>query len=111
MPTTKEIKKYRIFLASHPSFNEWQANIFLCQQDGTVVVDLRFVTNPNQYAGLAKINLTTASLFYCGVDRLAWFVDVLRNEKPLYAVLYPGTPPRMLLQTDPEPVGETEAGG
>jgi hypothetical protein len=28
-------------------------------------------------------------LIYVGIERYAYFVDILRNEKPLFAVLYP----------------------
>ena len=110
MATLKEINSYQLFVASHPQFNEWQANILL-RKDNTVVVDVRFVPDPGYWASHGNINANGISLIYVGIERYSWFVDILRNEKPLFAVLYPAvgaTPVRLLLQTSSEPVGEAE---
>lgn len=110
MPTIKPINNYRIHVSSFPQFNEWIANIYL-YQDNTLVVDLRFVANPASVIQFSSLNPNGISLIYANIERLSWFVDTLRNEKPLSAVLYPGTgtmPPRMLLQTSLEPIGEVE---
>ncbi len=37
-----------------------------------------------------------------------WYVDLLRNEKPVYAVIYDDQPVFMFLHTGAEPVGEGE---
>ncbi|HEX7313927.1 MAG TPA: hypothetical protein VF297_08390 [Pyrinomonadaceae bacterium] len=111
MAFTKSINKYQIYLSSHPQFNEWQANIIL-RMDNTLVVDLRFVADPASLVNIGYANETGVSLIYVGIERLAWFVDVLRHEKPLFLTFYPKsgtTPARMLLQTSSdEPVGEQE---
>lgn len=111
MATVKSINKYQIYLASHPQFNEWIANVLL-RQDNTLVVDARFVADPETWESFASVNPNGVSTLYFPIERLAWVVDVLRNEKPLFAVLYDKTasnPARMLLQTGPgEPIGETE---
>ena len=110
MATVKPINRYQIYVASHPRFNEWHANIML-KQDNAVVVDVRFVPDPDNFLSFSSINPNGVSQIYVGIERYLWFVDLLRNEKPLTAVLYPpaGTaPPRLLLQTDSEPIGESE---
>jgi hypothetical protein len=110
MSTLKPINGYQLYLSSYPQFNEWQANILL-RQDNLVVVDVRFVGDPANWASRGSINPDGISLIYVGIERYPWFVDMLRNEKPLFAVLYPpvgSVPPRLLLQTGAEPVGESE---
>jgi len=107
---SREINNYQLFVASHPQFNEWQANIML-RKDNTVVVDVRFVADPAKYASLGSVVSNGVSLIYVGVERYLWFIDVLRNEKPLWALLYPADstmPPRMLLQTGVELAGEAQ---
>ncbi len=110
MATLKAINNYQLFVASHPQFNEWQENVLL-RQDNTLIVDVRFVADPANWASRGSINPNGVSLIYVGTERYPWFVDVLRNEKPLFAALYPASgtvPPRLLLQTGPEPAGENE---
>ena len=112
MATLKSINKYQIYLASHPQFNEWIANIILRQQDNTLIADVRFVADPDTWVSFGSVSPNGSATIYVGIERLPWFVDVLRNEKPLFVVLYDKTasnPARMLLQTGPgEPIGETE---
>ena len=112
MATSKSINKYQIYLASYPQFNEWQANIIL-RKDNTLVADLRFVADPETWVSFGSVNPNGISTLYFAIERFPWFVDVLRNEKPLFVVLYDKTvsnPARMLLQTGPgEPIGETES--
>jgi hypothetical protein len=110
MATLKPINKYQLYVSSHPQFNEWQANVLL-RQDNALIADVRFVAQPENWASRGSINPSGVSLIYVGIERYPWFVDILRNEKPLFAVLYPASatePPRLLLQTAPEPIGETE---
>jgi hypothetical protein len=110
MATIKPINNYQLYVSSHPQFNEWQANILL-KQDNMLVVDLRFVVDPDNWASRGSILPNGISIIYVGIERYSWFVDILRNEKPLSAVLYPPTgpdPPRILLQTGAEPIGEME---
>jgi hypothetical protein len=110
MATIQQFNSYQVYIASHPQFNEWQANIKL-RLESTLVVDIRFVGDPANWANRGAVNPGGISTIYVGSERFPWFVDILRNEKPLYAVLYPPThtaPPLMLLQTGTEPVGEAE---
>ena len=110
MATLKPINNYQLYVVSHPQFNEWQANVIL-RQENAAVVDVRFVADPENWANRGSINPSGVSQIYVGIERYPWFVDILRNEKPLFAVLYPASgavPPRLLLQTGPEPIGETE---
>jgi hypothetical protein len=37
-----------------------------------------------------------------------WYVDLLRHEKPISALIYVDTPAYIYLHTGPEPVGESE---
>lgn len=106
----KPINQYEIRLSSHPQFNEWQANVLL-RQDNAIVADVRFVADPANWVRFGNINPNGASLIFVGVERYPWFIDMLRNEKPLFVQLHPATgslPVRMILQTSSEPVGEKE---
>jgi len=110
MALNNNITSYQVYLSSHIHNHEWQANIIL-RDNNMAVIDLRFVADPGSWVSKGKINATGVSIIYAGMDRYSWFLDVLRNETPLVAVLYSpiGTvPPRLLLQTGPEPSGESE---
>ena len=110
MALNNNITSYQIYLSSHLHNHEWQANIIL-RDNNTPVIDLRFVADPGNWASKGKINATGVSIVYVGIERYSWFLDVLRNEKPLVAVLYSpigSLPVRLLLQTGPEITGETE---
>ena len=112
MPTIKQINQYEISLASHPKFNEWQANVLL-RTNYKIVVDVRFVTDPDTFVNRGYVSPNGVSLIYVGIERLASFVDVLRNEKPLSVALFPQTgttPALMQLMTSIEPAGEAEGG-
>jgi hypothetical protein len=103
------INAYETFLSSN-QHNEWQANIIILSAD-KAVVDLRFVADPGKWASKGNIIPNGPSTIYVGMERYSWFVDLLRNEKPLNVWVYPalGTlPPRMMLSTGAEPVGESE---
>ena len=105
------ITSYQLYLSSHVHAHEWQANIILREND-KAVIDLRFVADPKAWVNKGKIDAFGVSTIYAGMDRYPFFVDLLRNEKPIVAVLYSpvGTvPPRVLLQTGPEASGEAES--
>lgn len=110
MATSKPIDGYSVAISSHPKFNEWQANITLLKGKAAVV-DVRFVTDPDQWASHNNANPNGISTMYVGTDRYKWFIDLLRNEGPLTVTLYPAAgnvPARMLLGTYAAPVGEGE---
>lgn len=110
MATLKSFNNYKVYVSSHPKFNEWIANIYL-MQNNACIVDVRFVSDPDFWASHGNINTAGVSTIYVGIERYPWFVDILRNEKPLFVSLYPAigaTPVKMILQTGTEPVGEDE---
>jgi hypothetical protein len=45
---------------------------------------------------------------YLPSDQFAWYIDLLRNEKPLYVYLNSDKPYWNHLYTGPEPIGEEE---
>ena len=110
MALNNNITSYQIYLSSHLHNHEWQANIIL-RENNIPVIDLRFVADPANYGSKGKINATGISIVYAGIERYSWFVDMLRNETPLVAVLYSpigALPVRLLLQTGLEVTGENE---
>jgi len=110
MALSNDITSYQVILSSHVHNHEWLASIIL-RQNTMAVIDLRFVVDPASLASKSKINATGLSIIYLGIDRYTWFVDILRNELPLTAVLYSpigNMPTRLLLHTGPEPTGENE---
>lgn len=110
MPFIKQIDSYQIWIASYDNFNEWKANITL-SYNNAAVVDLRFVDNPATYASYQVVQPTGISQIYDRIDRFPLYVDILRNEKPLYVALYEsvtGSFAKCLLGTSREPVGEAE---
>jgi hypothetical protein len=89
---------FGLHVSSHPQFNEWQADIL--RQDSTLVADVRFAADPENWAGRGSIHPNCVSPIDVGIERYTWFVDILRNEKPLFAVLSNpasgAVPPRLL---------------
>jgi len=106
----ESINKYEVMLSSHPQFNEWIANILL-RKDNRLIVDVRFVENPDLLAQYGSINQGAVSLIYAGIERFSKFLNILQNEKPLFVQLVPASvsnPARILLRTGTEPIGEQE---
>jgi hypothetical protein len=106
----ESINKYEVMLSSHPQFNEWIANILL-RKDNRIIVDVRFVDNPDLLAQYGSINEGAISLVYVGMKRFSNFLNILQNEKPLFVQLVHASssnPARILLRTGAEPVGEQE---
>ena len=47
--------------------------------------------------------------FFLPAEKLSWYIDLLRNEKPLAVEVYPGQEQRNVLATEgAEPIGEAE---
>ncbi len=111
MVKVSQIDSYVVYVPSHPKFNEWDACILLRFQ-GKTVVDVRFVSDGDHWASHGYVDPGAgSSTIYIGIERYSWFVDILRNERPLFVALYPVNPfrpPLMVLQTGAEPVGEAE---
>ena len=110
MPFNKSIDNYTFSISSFEKFNEWKANIYLKNGNNTVV-DLRFVKDPSNLLSLQQVNQNGISTIYDTIDQLPIYLDILRNEKPLYVTLYErisGTAARCLLNTSPEPIGEND---
>lgn len=105
------VSGYQILLCSHQQHQEWQASILLLQKNNTPFIDLRFVAEPEKWLNKGKILLDGISIIYVDASRYSTFVDLLRNETPLNAILYSpvGTvPTRVVLQTGVELAGEGE---
>jgi hypothetical protein len=110
MPYNKQIDSYTVSIASFEKFNEWKANIYL-KSGNTTIVDLRFVKDPTNYLQFQHVNQNQVSTIYDTIDQLPIYLDILRNEKPLYVTLYEnvsGTFAHCLLNTNPEPIGEND---
>ncbi len=110
MAFIKQIDGYQVWIASYDHFNEWKANITL-SYGNAAVVDMRFVDNPASLTAYQSVQETGISVIYDHIDRFPLYIDILRNEKPLYAVLYEsvtGSFAKCLLGTSREPVGEGE---
>jgi hypothetical protein len=110
MTRFEEIEDYVVYIASYPKQNEWKANIYLRKQQ-KCVVDLRFVDRPSDYASQQQIVQIGASVIYDHINQLPIYLDILRNEKPIFVNLIdiagnPGA--KCILQTSGEPVGEAE---
>ncbi|MCP4583371.1 MAG: hypothetical protein GY839_17320 [candidate division Zixibacteria bacterium] len=106
----KPISSYEVKMSTHPQFNEWVANILL-RKDNAIVVDVRFVENPDLLAQYGSINEDAISFVYIGMNRFTDFHHILQTEKPLFVQLVPASgsnPARILLTTGAEPVGEQE---
>jgi hypothetical protein len=110
MPFNKPIDSYTVSIASFEKFNEWKANIYL-KSGNTIVVDLRFVKDPTSLLQFQHVVQNGISTIYDTIDQLPIYLDILRNEKPLYVTLYEnasGTFAHCLLNTNLEPIGENE---
>jgi hypothetical protein len=105
------IDNYSVSISSHPKFNEWIANILL-RKDNRIVVDVRFVEEPDNLAHLGDINQGGISRVYVSISYFTEFLSIIQNEKPLFVNLFPAnsnSPARILLSTSKEPIGEQEA--
>ena len=60
---------------------------------------------PNSYLPAKKFATS-----YLPAEQFSWYLDILRNEKPVYAVLNSDNPITNGLSTGDEPVGEEEEG-
>ena len=110
MPFNKPIDNYTVSISSFEKFNEWKANIYL-KNGNAIIVDLRFVKDPNVCLSFQQVNPNGISTIYDTIDQLPIYLDILRNEKPLWVTLYErisGTAARCLLCSGSEPVGENE---
>jgi hypothetical protein len=99
-----------ISLIAGERFNEWKANIIL-RMDNDPIVDLRLVEDPDNFISLQNVQQNGISQIYDNISQLPFYIDILRNEKPLYVVLYEsagGSHSRCILQTSTEPVREGE---
>jgi hypothetical protein len=111
MALNSTITSYQIFLSSQLHNHGWEANIILMEKNNTPVIDLRFVADAVQWLSKGKINANGVSIIYLDIVRYSRFVDLLRNESPIVAVLYSpvgSVPPRVVLQTGAELTGENE---
>lgn len=87
--------------------NEAWAMIW-CYGDGGEQLRLFFVNPdlppPNNYYNASK---NVGSIFL-PANQFSWYIDLLRNERPIQAVIYPDKPELNKLMTFAEPVGEAE---
>jgi hypothetical protein len=110
LPFIKSIDSYEVLIASFEQFNEWKANIIM-KSGNLAVVDLRFVKDPSAWVSRQQVSQNGCSVIYDSVDQFPIYLDILRNEKPLFVNLYEtpsATGARCLLRTGNEPVGESE---
>lgn len=98
------ITKYSYSLPTFPGFNEWKKNIKLFNND-KLIADVRFVEDAQSLQNLVNVNPDGASQVYVSEEEFPFWIDTLRNEKPLFVHHYPSSK-RILLSTASEPVGE-----
>ena len=88
-PTTPAI----IFCIGKPTQN---LTIFFCEDNAALP------------ANIIQINdATTSAYLYVPAEQYPWYVDILRNEKPVYALLFE-EPEAIIVSTSDESVGEGE---
>lgn len=105
MATRKEVKNYSVYVAAHlDGFNEWWADIYLYDESDRSFGDIRFTDKLTDHNN--QINPTGHSTMWAPPEAYHRVLDLLRNEKPLYVLLYDSG--RALLSTSVEPVGEEE---
>jgi hypothetical protein len=110
LPFNKPIDNYTVSISSFEKFNEWKANIYL-KNGNAIIVDLRFVKDPTACLSFQQVIQNGISTIYDTIDQLPIYLDILRNEKPLWVTLYErisGTAARLLLCSGSEPIGENE---
>ena len=102
------ITEYRYYLPSFPKFNEWKANIGL-YSNNRFVADVRFVEDPDNehLQSIVRVDPDGITLVYVHYVEFPLWMDMLRNEKPLYLYHYVSSK-KVLLSTSREPVGEEE---
>jgi hypothetical protein len=107
-PRKVKVTHYQIIIAiDSVGFNEWRHNIMVWSDDPTTLCDIRFVDNPALFKQHEKVRENGPSQLYLPLDAFASTVDLLRNEKPLYIILY--EPENMaIIQSIGEPPGEGE---
>jgi hypothetical protein len=108
MARSLEVSSYTASVAQcSRGFNEWRRNIIIRTTEASTFCDVRFVDNPVGFQSIEAVRENGASQVYLPVDAYSSTLDLLRNEKPLYIVLY-GSSTRVILQTGSEPPGEAE---
>jgi hypothetical protein len=68
---------------------------------------LYFVDNPDSYSPVVNIDKKTAVTFH-DIGHMPIFMDMLRNEKPIFGYINSDSPESTMLATSIESVGEGE---
>ena len=95
---------YRLPSTGHPL----KAQILL-RNNGADVLRVRLVEDPSQFVHKSVYNPDGFSTVYDNIDQLPLYLDILRNEKPLYVTVYDHPNVHCYLKTFYEPVGEEES--
>jgi hypothetical protein len=86
---------------------KFYANILCRSSDGYRFAIYFLRPDSNEIANVYNPTAKWATS-YLPADHLVWYLDLLRNEKPVYAYLNSETPIGNRLYTGAEPVGEGE---
>ncbi len=109
MARSIKVKSYLIRIATGSlGFNEWRRNIIVRSDETKTYCDIRFVDNPASFQSIEKVRENGPSQLYLPLDSFEPTVDLLRNEEPLYIVLYESSN-RAMIQSIQEPPGEEES--
>lgn len=109
MARSIKVKSYLIRIATGSlGFNEWRRNIIVRSDETRTYCDIRFVDNPASFQNIEKVRENGPSQLYLPLDSFEPTVDLLRNEEPLYIVLYESSN-RAIIQSIQEPPGEEES--
>lgn len=101
----EQFKKYKVFLYTGGSASLSRAVIHLTLPSGKAII--RFKDGRLKRNSMTKQGKSTLYEVYVSADRYLQFIDLLRNEKPLY-FFYSIDENISYITTSDEPVGEGE---
>jgi hypothetical protein len=106
-----EVVDYALFLAPHMTVEEDAAHFYayiVCQGKSGQTLTFYFM-RPDSPGGANSYNPATGqAVAYLPADQYLWYVDMLRNEKPVFAYVNKDNPGWNRIHTGQEPVGEGE---
>ena len=101
----EEFKKYKVFLYGGTSVASYDYSIHIKLKAGLAII--RFKNGKLKKNKSSKIGKNTLYEVYCNSERYLAFIDVLRNEKPLFFYYHQKNNASYITTSD-EPVGENE---
>ena len=107
-----EIKDYVVSLGkpAKPRESGWNYEALIaCYGDDSWALMIYFSDSRIPPPATNKTSLSTKiGYLYPPIEQFSWFVDILRNEKAIFALIDEAKPEINHLRTNKEPVGEQE---